>query len=108
MNDAPSQIAQRVLNLDGSPTVRVAIDAPKEGAQKEWVCGFAIHGLQSDIRSSVGGYDAIQAVQLAMQTVGVILYVSPEYEAGRLLWEDDRDLGFPLPATARDLDPSRK
>ena len=48
-----------------------------------------------------GGMDAVQAIQLAMDMIGVRLYTSSKAKAGKLRWlsDDDTDLGFPVPNT---------
>jgi hypothetical protein len=49
------------------------------------------------------GADAIQAMYLAMQMIGTLLYASEHHAAGRLTWSDGGGYGFPLRASARDL-----
>jgi hypothetical protein len=78
--------------------VVVTIHEPQPEAQN-YFCSFLIEGIPATSIKGVYGVDAIQALQLALQTIGAILYTAPEYQHGRLRWLDDSgDLGFPRPA----------
>ncbi len=52
--------------------VVVRIGRPVRAKSREWVCSVQISRLQKKIR--VGGEDALQAVCLAIQLVGELLY----------------------------------
>ena len=92
-------MAERALHLDGQPTVRIALGAPQPLGPSEFTCPFEIVGLGREHSGQVHGIDKVPAVQLAMQTVGTLLYLSDEFLAGRLSWRDEagdtNDLGFP-------------
>jgi len=51
------------------------------------------------------GQDSMQAVVLALQNIGAILYTSDEFKAGQLSWLGQRHLGFPTAKTIADLVP---
>lgn len=104
-----SVIASRTLRLgtqvDG---VTVSIGAPKPYADgKDFYCPFRIEGLGDDRVKYAGGVDAVQALQLAMQRIGIELYASPHASALRWIDPDGPDLGFPVPENLRDMIPQR-
>jgi hypothetical protein len=106
-------IAERRLFLDGIESVRVLIGQPllAHTPHLESACPWRIEGMGSGkIRYAVG-IDQVQAVWLAMQSIGGDLYASEEYRAGRLKAfandNDHGDLGFPLPQGFADLLPQR-
>ncbi|SFT08516.1 hypothetical protein SAMN04487845_11562 [Methylobacterium sp. yr668] len=61
-------------------------------------------GPSSRETSFGAGADALQALHLAMQKIGLDLYVSAANKAGVLIWEKPGDgYGFPIPKNGRDL-----
>lgn len=69
-----------------------------------WTCNYEID-WPTGIRKSYGsGVDAIQAMLLALQKIGIELYTSEYHENGTLYWFDRGDgYGFPVPRNVRDL-----
>ncbi len=102
-------IATRTLTLDGKDAITVRIGMPYSPPEYEhgnYVCPYQIEGLGSEIiRFYQWGVDAIQALELAQQIIGVHLYASEEGAAGRIEWLGMRKLGFPVPYSSIDLLP---
>jgi hypothetical protein len=98
-----------VLELADGGSVTVELYAPEpddESPHADFQCGFRISGLGgADVLRRIYGVDAIQALVLALQTLGVYLYASAEGRAGELTWIGMRDLGLPLSESNRDLAP---
>jgi 23S rRNA (cytidine1920-2'-O)/16S rRNA (cytidine1409-2'-O)-methyltransferase len=62
-----------------------------------WKCEFCITGLSRVIDRAAYGVDPVQALMLALKTVGVELNFSEERKANLLFWsEPNDDLGFPV------------
>jgi uncharacterized protein DUF6968 len=101
MNKRPV-IATRQLDLAGSDKVTVALLEPV-GDVGEYRCAYSISGLSRDEEGRAIGQDGVQALQLAMNSIGVVLYTSDEWKEGRLTWNGGKDLGFPLPDSLKDL-----
>jgi hypothetical protein len=99
-------IATRVLKLrapGGEREVRIRIFAPEQRAA-EWACRCEIGWPAGAEAMTVFGGDAVQALLLALQTIGVRLYLSEHHEARTLAWGDDRKgYGFPVTISLRDL-----
>ena len=87
----------------------MTIERPQQVGDHEFACAFEITGLATEVRRSVRGIDAVQALQLAMQAIGAHLYLSAEYGSARLAWGDvggnPKDLGFPVPDALKDIPP---
>jgi hypothetical protein len=100
--DLGTIIAERGLYLDDLRVVRVRIGTPvtSEEAPHEAGCPYQIDGLGSGKVRFIFGVDGVQALWLALQTIGSDLYNSGEYRAGRLkaFMESPPcgDLGFPI------------
>lgn len=98
-------IAQRTVTLTEAGRARpIGIDfhAP-QGVKGGWRCAFSVHWPDAPHTGHAMGADSVQALFLAMQMVGTLLYASPHHAAGRLTWSDFGGYGFPLRASARDL-----
>lgn len=99
-------IATRILHMNhagGLVAVPVHLHAPEtDGAS--WFCRYEI-GWPGGSRLSLGhGVDAIQAINLTMQKIGIELYMSDAHLTGQLQWEaNGKGYGFPLPKNASDL-----
>ena len=93
-------IAERVLILapDGQVTARIGLPfTPADYPQESW-CPWQIEGLGAGRVRAAVGVDSVQALSLAMRTLGSDLYASEEYRSGRLMAFPDEphgDLGFP-------------
>jgi hypothetical protein len=96
--NAHTFIATRQLTLGGKPKrrVMVGIKAPtRDGVA--YRCEFQIAGLgDGKIRYALGA-DGIQALLLALKTIGAELYMSTEAKNGLLTLDGSHDLDFPLP-----------
>lgn len=94
-------IATRELDLSGSKKVEVIIGAPLtvDDKRQEFWCRYQILGMgQESIKRGIGG-DALQALCIALNAVSTDLYLSEEYQMGRLSWEGGltiADLGLPV------------
>lgn len=96
-------IASRLIDVvdsDGNPIrkVFVHIGRPWQEPEGEWALPYQIVGLGDGKVRCVLGYDAIQVLQGVHLVIGSILASSDEGEQGRLRWDGDADLGFPVPA----------
>ena len=87
---------------DGDEIRNVAVEifAPErdyDGRGTAWKCEYCITGLARTIDRYANGVDAVQALMLALKTVGVDLNFSEERKANLLFWiEPNDDLGFPV------------
>lgn len=61
-----------------------------------YYCPYQIKGAGRDKLMAIGGVDAFQAMQLALDTIRVELEVIEKDSSGRLTWEGgaEGDLGF--------------
>jgi len=97
-----------VLELEtdnGAALVHVRIRSPVFDHAGDWTCPFEITGLARREVRYAHGVDGVQALELALQLIGTILYTSKEWEAGRLTWLGGRNLMLPVPNNLRDLVP---
>jgi hypothetical protein len=99
-------IATRELTLRqdaGDVIVPIRIHAP-ERDDRCWKCRYEVEWPDRIFASEAYGEDAVQAIELTMQKIGVELYVTEEHKAGRLGWPEPGDgFGFPVARTVRDL-----
>lgn len=99
-------IAQRELSLAQKAKISVYIGKPELFPDGNGhYCPYQIIGLGDHKVRYAGGEDAVQALTLALKSVGALLYTSAEGKAGLLRWNDSGDLGFPVPDSIRDLAP---
>jgi hypothetical protein len=109
LEDVGDVIASRELTLDKTQSVTVLIGKPQRlSGSSDWYCAHQKIGIDSDRVKYAIGVDALQALLLGLSMVGVELYTSPEYEAGRLSWDCGAvkgDLGFPVPPNVQDILP---
>ncbi|PZG19397.1 DUF2283 domain-containing protein [Nonomuraea aridisoli] len=85
------EIAQRVLALRTDPPrdVVVTIGLPYEESTGDWSCPYRIDGLEGwEHERKVTGFDALEAVELALGTVRAALAASHEAREGLLAAED--------------------
>jgi Domain of unknown function (DUF6968) len=99
-------IARRILSIrvqdrDMPVEVRLFEPVPDDEA---WSCGYEIDWpLGPEIGRAVG-VDSIQAIVLALQKVGTILYTSDYHRNAQLTWPPGGDgYGFPVASNIRDL-----
>ena len=105
LTDIGVEIAKRDLTVSSGKPVTVFIGKPQRfpDGNDDYFCPFKIVGISNDSIRYAGGVDAIQALSLALQMIGSILYTSQEAKNGNLSWNGVADLGFPVPDSIRDL-----
>jgi hypothetical protein len=105
-------IATRTIHLiDDSRRITIKIGKPIQFLDSpDYYCPYQITGLGNDNVKYAGGIDAVQALLLTLQKIGIDLYTSNEAIANRLSWEGDEkgDLGFPVPDSLIDLKTKKK
>lgn len=92
-------IASRALNLknNNSTTVTIEIGKPQSFPDgRDYYCPFQITGLRDKIISYAAGVDAVQALLLTLERIGILLKESDENRMGNLVWFGSDNLGFPL------------
>lgn len=98
-------IATRILKLRDATTdieIPIRIFAPEED-QGDWKCRYEIEWPEGTRASAAWGFDAVQALYLALQKIGTDLYVSGYHKSGNLMWDKPGNgYGFPVPHNARD------
>ena len=98
--------ANRRLTLSeagGDTNVEIEIHAPTETPDKSWCCRYTIGWPRESIEREVFGFDAVQALVLALQMIGFDIYRSDYHEAGKLAWgKPGEGYGFPVNAAYRD------
>ena len=99
-------IASRLLissHRAGEERVDISVFAT-ELADGVWVCRYRIGWPDQPRTSSAAGVDSVQAIHLALQKIGMELYVSSYHMSGALRWEKAGEgYGFPVPKNGRDL-----
>lgn len=106
LKDIGLPIAQRELELEGGEKVIVVIGKPERLlGEDDFYCPYQITGLGDAKVRYASGVDAVQALWLVLQMIGSDLYTSSEARDGKLTWNDERVLGFPVPDSIRDLLP---
>lgn len=79
-------VAKRVLRIDGADTaegVEITLFAPvqREGG---WSCRYEIAWPEAPRAGDGWGSDAMQAIHMTLQRIGIDLYMSEHHAAGRL------------------------
>ena len=106
----PSQvIATREFEAGAGRTIVVELYAPEPDPEPngDFRCGHRISGSgwgEGKVRYTFG-VDSMQALFLALQMIGALLYTSEEAKAGHLTWLGGTNLGLPLSKSIRDLEP---
>jgi hypothetical protein len=99
-------IATRVLRLRrtiGDIEIPVRIFAPKQEATS-WSCKFEVDWPDGTLTVPAGGVDAVQALHIALQLIGAMIYTSDHHASGKLMWlEPGKGYGFPVTNNLRDL-----
>lgn len=85
--------------------VDLEIGSPVHVGRDEWACAFKIVGLPKTIDTAAHGFDAVQALELALVGAGALLSRSPQFRAGQVaMWEEPvqnaAELLLPLPLNA--------
>ncbi|MCJ2036982.1 DUF6968 family protein [Methylobacterium sp. J-068] len=97
-------IAERTLQYEvggDDVPIKITMFAPEQD-KSSWICRYKID-WPSGVRSSFGaGFDAVQALHLTLQKIGVEIYMSDYHASGRLFWgEKGTGYGFPVPKNGR-------
>ena len=92
-----------VIGPSGEIEVAVRLFRPEEDAGM-WICRYEIDWPSQERSHFAAGIDAIQAIFLALQMVGIELYTSTYHKSGFLKWsEQSQGYGFPVARNVRDL-----
>ena len=68
-----------------------------------WGCRWEIHWPDRLRNGTAFGFDGMQALVHALQTIGTEIYESSEHKSGQLSWTESRSgYGFPVPQIIRD------
>lgn len=101
------EIARRVLKIrepGGDRDVLVRIFAPVYEERRGWGCRYEIDWPDRLRSGRSGGFDTVQALEIALTLVGAELYASSYHEAGTLMFQQaGSGYGFPVPSTMRDM-----
>jgi Domain of unknown function (DUF6968) len=99
-------IAHRRLVLSspsGDIQVPVRLFQPEQ-RDGMWICRYEIDWPNRTKSHLAAGIDGMQALILALRTVGAEIYASDYHKSGCLRWfEPNRGYGFPVPANLREL-----
>lgn len=99
-------IATRVLKLRRSGNdieIPVRLFAPQPETV-DWSCTFEIDWPDGTIAIPARGFDAVQALHIALQLIGAMIYASDHHASGKLMWlEPGNGYGFPVTNNLRDL-----
>jgi hypothetical protein len=79
-----------------SVVVRIGKPEPDPKPDGDWRCPFQITGLGDDAILFAHGVDAVQALELCFQYIGIRLE-DAQARGIPLRWLGDEDLGFPVP-----------
>ncbi len=84
--------------------VAIHISAPVEQAPREWTCEFEIGWPNQTMAKRATGVDSMQALVLALQMIGSVIYASEYHKRGELRWaRHGEGYGFPVAGSLRDL-----
>jgi hypothetical protein len=99
-------IGSRTLTVElpeGEREVLITIETPAED-RGAWICRYRIEWPEGRRESYGAGFDALQAIYLAMTKIGTELYTSEHHERGALRWDKPGSgYGFPVTPVMRDL-----
>jgi hypothetical protein len=91
-------IARRTLRIIGNEhnlEVPITIHMPVE-VDRCWACDYEIGWPSKPLTSRALGIDGVQALQLAMFSIGTELWANPYHHAGLLIFEEEGpSYGFP-------------
>ncbi|WP_035715114.1 DUF6968 family protein [Azorhizobium doebereinerae] len=99
-------IASRILTLTlptGTVEVPIRIYAP-EFSGTSWSCRYETDWPEGRRTMSSRGFDAVQALLMAMQMIAADIYASNYHAAGQLHFQPDWEgYGFPVTGMMRDM-----
>lgn len=100
-------IATRMLTLrdDGTESdISVCLHAPEKDESGSWFCRYEIEWPDKKSDMAIWGYDSVQTLVLALQTIGAEIYASSYHMSGNLMLDEPgKGYGFPVMPTLRDL-----
>ena len=100
-------IASRVLKLrkgNEEIPIPIRIFSPEQAASGSWFCHYEIDWPGENQKMDVGGADSVQALFLALQVIGAVIYSSNYHKSGMLFsGTPGKGYGFPVVPTLRDL-----
>lgn len=90
------------MEVDGREVdVPITIYAPVDKTD-HWCCEFEIGWPDKRKRSRGNGTDAVQALLIALEMIGMNLYSSEAHAQGKLKWDEPHGgYGFPLNSAMR-------
>jgi hypothetical protein len=101
LNDVGEIIARRKLYLADDKEKKIVVLIGKPNIfpdSSDYFCPFQVIGLGSEEVKYAGGFDAVQAIQLAIRMIGSELLAMNKSLNGKLRWDasESGDLGFPI------------
>jgi hypothetical protein len=106
VQEARVLVLERILKLEtaeGSAQIPIRVFLPRK-LSVDWGCKFSIGWPEGEFEMDIHGVDAIQALDLALRTIGAFLYSSDHHASGELVWlEAGKGYGFPVPNSLRDM-----
>jgi hypothetical protein len=100
-------IATRELTLrndGGDIKIPVRIYTPTREESGAWSCRYQIDWPDKKSNKKIFGFDSMQAIFLALQTIGAEIYSSNYHKSGQLFADKPGNgYGFPVMPTIRDL-----
>lgn len=98
---ATRKLVVRIEGRDVMLEIRLFKPVSDDGA---WSCRYEIDWPSGTKHGRAVGIDGIQAILLALQKIGIILYTSEHHKNAQLAWPAAKSgYGFPVPSNARDL-----
>ena len=81
--------------------IRIFSPVPKDGC---WACAFEIDWPEGTKAMSGAGLDALQALVISLQMIGIQIYTSTYHHDGALrAYDNEEGYGFPVARNVRDL-----
>jgi Domain of unknown function (DUF6968) len=100
-------IASRILKLrtaESEAEIAIRIFAPEIEKPGAWGCRYEVDWPEGTHAMTIWGFDAMQALFPALQTIGAEIYASDYHKSGNLFWDvPGKGYGFPVVPTLRDL-----
>jgi hypothetical protein len=100
-------IAQRTLKIltgaQAGSAVLIVVHMPSKDGDG-WSCIYEIGWPERPRKSQGAGVDAVQALNIAMQKIGIELYLSSYHAQGSLEFQGTgKGYGFPVPSSMRGM-----